>query len=144
MSVAHQLNNAMLGKEVPHLITQIPRAGFLSVASYKPDTKNQMHGSIKGTDNPMRSLVDINGSVRGVMPCCGIEASGVWGTRVLRREPIDSANSMVVPQGAFKGEDKGLAYLPEKPLNAEPQRPRDFCHAELFSRARIPGFRRTD
>jgi len=131
-AVSHQLNYAMLGKEVPILVQSLPRADGDNHSSFKPDTRNQAHGSIRGTDNPLRTIVDINGGIRGVMPCCGIQATGVSGTRVLRKEPIDPAGGKVVPQGAFKSENKGLAYLPQKPLNVEPQYQRQFCNPELF------------
>lgn len=132
-AVSHQLNYGMLGKEVPILIQSLPRADGEHHSSFKPDTRNQAHGSIRGTDNPLRTTESmINGGVRGVMPCCGVQATGVTGTRVLRKEAIDPAGGMVVPQGAFKSEKKGLAYLPEKPLNVAPQHQRQFCNPQLF------------
>ena len=131
-AVSHQLNYAMLGKEVPILLHSLPRADGEHHSSFKPDTRNQIHGSIKGTDNPLRTIVDINGSVRGVIPCCGIRPTGVSGNRVLRKEAPDPASGMVVPQGAFKSENKGLAYSAQKPLNVAPQRQRQFCNPELF------------
>jgi len=76
----------------------------------------------------------MNGGVRGVMPCCGIEATGVSGTRVLRKEPIASANGLVVPQGFAKSQIKGLAYDVAKPLNVAPQNPTNFCHPDLPAR----------
>ena len=107
-AVSHQLNYAMLGKEVPILIQSLPRADGEHHSSFKPDTRNQAHGSIRGTDDPLRTTLGmINGGVRGVMPCCGIQPTGVSGTRVLRKEAIDPAGGMVVPQGAFKSENKG-------------------------------------
>ncbi len=134
-AVSHQLNYAMLGKEVPILVQSLPRADGVFHSSFNPDTRNQAHGSIRGTDDPLKTTVGmINGGVRGVMPCCGIEATGVSGTRVLRKEAIDPAGGMVVPQGAFKSEKKGLAYLPQKPLNVAPQRKRDFCNPAIFSK----------
>jgi len=132
MSVAHQLKSATLGKQVPHLITALPRIDDRFSSSYNPDTRNQIYGSIKGTDNPLRTLDGmINGGVRGAMPCCGVEATGVWGTRVLRKEPIASANGMVVPQGFAKSQIKGLAFDVAKPLNVAPQNPVNFCHPDL-------------
>lgn len=133
-AISHQLNYAMLGKEVPILIQSLPRADGESDGCFNPDTRNQAHRSIKGTDNPLRTIIDINGGIRGVIPCCGIQPTGVSGTRVLRKEAIDPAGGMVVPQGAFKSENKGLAYLPQKPLNVAPQRMRDFCNPALFSK----------
>jgi hypothetical protein len=132
MSVAHQLNSAMLGEQVPHLITTLPRIDDRFSASFNPDTRNQIYGSLRGTDNPLRTTDGmINGGVRGVMPCCGVEATGVWGTRVLRKEPTASANGMVVPQGFAKSQRKGLAYDVAKPLNVAPQNPINFCHPDL-------------
>ena len=135
MSLSHQLNYGMLGKETPHLVTMLPRRSTEYTGINEPDTRNQMYGSIKGTDDPLKTLDGmINGGVRGVMPCCGVQPSMVNGTRVLKREPIPSSTGMVVPQGAFKSEMKGLASLVTKPLNAPPQRMRDFCYPDMFSK----------
>ena len=134
-AINHQLNYGMLGKQTPILIQSLPRADGEFTSSFNPDTRDQIYGSVRGTDNPLRTTESlINGSVRGVMPCCGIEATGVSGTRVLRKEAIDPAGGMVVPQGAFKSEPKGLAYLPQKPLNVMPQRERAFCNPAIFSK----------
>jgi hypothetical protein len=140
-AISHQLNYAMLGREVPILIQSLPRADGDSQGSFRPDTRNQAHGSIRGTDDPLRTIVDINGGIRGVMPCCGIQATGVSGTRVLRKEAVDPAGGIVVPQGAFKSENKGLAYIPQKPLNVAPQRMRDFCNPAIFSKTAPASFR---
>jgi len=138
--VSHQLNYGMIGKEVPILVQSLPRADGDHHSSFKPDTR-QSHGSIKGSDDPLKTTLGlINGGVRGVMPCCGIQATGVSGTRILRKEAIDPAGSMVVAQGAFKSENRGLAYLPQKPLNVDPQRPRQFCNPALFS-SKVAPFR---
>ena len=142
MSVSHQLNNGLLGKATPSIIGMLPRFQEPCKGCYDPDTRNQAHGAIKGTDDPMRTTMQMmNGSVRGVMPCCGIQPTGVWGTRVLRREPPPSAGSMVVPQGAFKSEPVGLATLPTKPMNVRVQRPRDFCDPSRFSKILPPSFK---
>jgi hypothetical protein len=133
-AVSHQLNYAMLGKESPILIQSLPRADGDSKGSFRPDTRNQAHGPIKGTDNPLRSIVDINGGIRGVMPCFKIQPTGVSGDRILRKEAIDPSGGMVVPQGAFKSEPRGLAYLPQKPLNIAPQKMRDFQNPGIFSK----------
>lgn len=140
-AINHQLNYGMLGKQTPILIQSLPRADGEFTSSFNPDTRNQIYGSVRGTDNPLRTTESmINGSVRGVMPCCGIEATGVSGTRVLRKEAIDPAGGMVVPQGAFKSELKGLAYLPQKPLNVMPQREKDFCNPSIFSKVPVAPF----
>ena len=132
-AISHQLNYGMLGKEVPILIQSLPRADGEQHSSFNPDTRNQAHLSVKGTDNPLKTIDGmINGGVRGVKPCCDIQPTGVSGTRVLRKEAIDPSGGMVVPQGAFKSENKGLAYLPQKPLNVAPQRERQFCNPSLF------------
>jgi len=140
-AINHQLNYGMLGKQTPILIQSLPRADGEFTGSFNPDTRNQIYGSVKGTDNPLRTTESmINGSVRGVMPCCGIEATGVSGNRVLRKEAIDPAGSMVVPQGAFKSEPKGLAFLPQKPLNVMPQRAKDFCNPSIYSKVPVAPF----
>jgi len=129
-SVSHQLNAGLLGKEAPLLRTEIPREDTRFTGINKPDTRNQQYGSIRGTDNPMRSLIDINGGVRGVMPCCGTEANAfaTMGTRVLRKAGLTDTDFMNVPQGFAKSQDRGLAYDVTKPLNVAPQLPVDFCN----------------
>ncbi|GAF99745.1 unnamed protein product, partial [marine sediment metagenome] len=94
-----------------------------------------------GTDRPLRTIENLtNGSVRGVMPCKGIEASGVFGTRLLRQEAGLASDSYVVPQGFAKSQQKGLAYLPQKPLNVQPQMQRQFFNVNQFARASAPPF----
>ena len=140
-AVSHQLNYAMLGKEAPILLQLLPRADGEHHSSIKPDTRNQMHKSIKGTDDPLKTTLGlINGGVRGVIPCCGIQPTGVMGNRILRKEATDPASAMIVPQGAFKSENKGLAYSAQKPLNVAPQRTREFCNPSLFS-SKVAPFR---
>ena len=84
-----------------------------------------------------------NGSVRGVKPCCGNQASGVFGSRVLRGEAGLASDSMVVPQGFAKGQQKGLAYLPQKPLNVAPFPQKQLCNPRLFAKESAPSFVRT-
>ena len=129
-SLSHQLKFATLGEEAPLLRTEIPREDTRFHGINMPDIRDQMHGSLRGTDSPMRSLVDINGGVRGVLPCCGTEANAfsVMGTRVLRKAALTDTDFMNVPQGFGKSQDKGLAFDPTKPLNVAPQLPIDFCN----------------
>lgn len=47
---------------------------------------------------------------RNVLPCKGITH------HVLRRPPVPSEGGMVPPTGIARHEKRGLAYLPEKPL----------------------------
>jgi len=128
-TVSHQLNAGNLGKESARLIQSLPRYDDRFYSVNKPDTRNQKHGSIKGTDDPLRTTLGlINGGVRGVLPCCGIQASAVMGTRVLRRPNLTDAGYMMVPQGFAKSQDSGLASDPTKPLNVLPQEPVAFCN----------------
>ena len=140
-AISHQLNYGMIGKEVPILVQSLPRADGEFHSSFNPDTRNQIHKSIKGTDDPLKTTLGmINGGVRGVMPCCGIQPTGVSGSRVLRKEAPDPAGGILVAQGAFKSQNKGLAYLSQKPLNVAPQRTRQFCNPELFN-SKVAPFR---
>ena len=140
-SVSHQLNYGMLGKETPKLINELPRRSGPYTGINEPDLRSMQYGAIKGTDDPLRTIDGlINGGVRGVMPCCGIKPTMVSGSRVLRHEPLPSSGSMVVPQGAFKSEMSGLASLATKPLNRQPQVPRDFCFPDLFVKTPQPPF----
>jgi len=130
-TVAHQLNAGLLGKETPLLRTVIPREDSRFTGINKPDTRNQQHGSLRGTDDPLRTTVGmINGGVRGVLPCCGVEANAfaTMGTRVLRKAARTDTDFMNIPQGFAKSQDRGLAYDLTKPLNVAPQLPVDFCN----------------
>ena len=130
-SLSHQLNFASLGDATPIMRNMIPTEGSRFTGINIPDTRNQQHGSIRGTDDPLRSTVGmINGGVRGVLPCCGVEQNdfSVMGSRVLRRAGKTDTDFMNVPQGFAKSQNKGLAFDVTKPLNAPPQLPVDFCN----------------
>lgn len=127
--ISHQLNAALLGKKSAEMITSLPRYDDRFYSVNKPDTRNQKHGSIKGTDDPIRTTLGlINGGVRGAMPCCGLPSNAVMGTRVLRKAERTDEDFMSVPQGFAKSQDRGLAFDPTKPLNVRPQMPLNFCH----------------
>jgi len=99
---------------------------------------------MRGTDDPLRTTEGMaNGSVRGVKPCKGNTASMVFGTRVLRGEAPLASDSYVVPQGFAKSQQKGLAYLPQKPLNVAPQMQRQFYNVNQFAKASAPPFIKT-
>lgn len=130
-SVSHQLNFGNLGKHVPLLRTEIPREDTRFTSVNRPDTRNQAHGAIRSTDDPGRTTMGlINGGVRGVLPCCGVEANSfaVMGSRVLRKAEKTDTDFMNVPQGFGKSQNRGLAYDVTKPLNVAPQLPVDFCN----------------
>jgi hypothetical protein len=129
-SVSHFYNNGLLGTQTPLLRTEIPREDSRFTGINRPDTRNQQHGSLKGTDNPMRTLIDMNGGVRGVLPCCGINENNIsgMGSRVLRKAGRTDTDFMNIPQGFAKSQDRGLAYDVTKPLNVAPELPIDFCH----------------
>lgn len=128
-SLSHQLNYGVLGNNTPKMINNLPRFDDRFTGINIPDTRNQVHGSLKGVDITESAVLGINnGGARGTLNCCGINSSAVMGTRVLRKENDNSADYMNVPQGAFKSENKGLAYDPTKPLNVLPQRPQNFCY----------------
>jgi hypothetical protein len=130
-SLSHQLNFASLGNAAPIMRNMIPTEGSRFIGINIPDTRNQNHGSLKGTDDPLRTQMGmINGGIRGVLPCCGVEqnAFSVMGSRVLRRSGKTDTDFMNVPQGFAKSQNKGLAFDVTKPLNAPPQLPVDFCN----------------
>ena len=142
-SLHAQLNYATLGKETPQLLQSMPRNGGEDKSFRNYDSRLQW-ASMRGTDNPLRTTEGMaNGSVRGVKPCCGIQASGVFGSRVLRGEAGLASDSMVVPQGFAKGQQKGLAYLEQKPLNVAPFPQKQLCNPRLFAKASAPTFVRT-
>lgn len=130
-SVSHLINAGLLGTNTPKLVTEIPRADSRFTGVNRPDTRNMQHGSLKGTDDPMRTTLGmINGGVRGVLPCCGVEANNIsgMGTRVLRKAGRTDTDFINVPQGFAKSQDRGLAYDVTKPLNVAPELPIDFCN----------------
>jgi hypothetical protein len=123
------------GKEDPNMIALIPRNDSEDHSFGNYDSRLQYAG-IKGTDNPMLAStmpVAPNGSVRGVLPCKGNTASGTFGTRILRTEPVPSSGGMVVPQGFAKSQQRGLASDKTKPLNVKPMMERKFFNVEIFN-----------
>ena len=141
-SLSHQLTNATLGREAPKLIQMLPRGLGGEDSTFKNyDSRLQWDGRLKGTGKPLRSIVNLtNGSVRGIKPCKGNPSNGVMGTRLLRQEPSLASDSMVVPQGFAKSQQKGLAYLPQKPLNVAPQMQKQIFNVTQFAKNSAPPF----
>ena len=61
---------------------------------------------------------------RQVLPC-----SDKLIHQVIRREPMSNAGGMVNPQGYARKQEKGLAYLPEFPINKKVMPQADFYFA---------------
>lgn len=142
-SLHAQLTYGTLGKATPQLIQSMPRNGGPEHSFSNYDSRLQW-ASMRGTDNPLRTTEGMaNGSVRGVKPCYGNTASGVFGSRVLRGEAPLASDSMVVPQGFAKSQQKGLAYIEQKPLNVAPFAPPQFYNPRLFASKSVPPFIRT-
>lgn len=141
-SLSHQLTNATLGREAPKLIQMLPRGLGGEDSTFKNyDSRLQYDGRLKGTGTPLRSILNLtNGSVRGVKPCKGNPSNGVMGTRLLRQEPSLASDSYVVPQGFAKSQQKGLAYLPQKPLNVAPQMQKQIFNVTQFAKNSAPPF----
>jgi len=140
-SVSHQLNYGMLGTQTPKLINELPRRSGHYTGINEPDLRSMQYGAIKGVENPMNTIDDLlQGGRRGVRPCCGNKPTMVSGSRVLRHEPLPSSGSMIVPQGFAKSQMHGLASLATKPLNRQPQVPRDFCFPDMFVTTKQPPF----
>ena len=142
-SLHAQLNYATLGKETPQLIQNMARNGGPEHSFSNYDSRLQW-ASLRGTDNPLRTTEGMaNGSVRGVKPCRGNEPSGVFGSRVLRGEASLASDAYVVPQGFAKSQQRGLAYLDQKPLNVDPFPQKQFYNPRLFAKNSVPPFIRT-
>ena len=141
-SLSHQLTNATLGREAPRLIQMMPRGLGGEDSTFKNyDSRLQWDGTLRGTGTPLRSLLSLtNGSVRGVRPCRGNPSNGVMGTRLLKQEASLASDSMVVPQGFAKSQQKGLAYLTQKPLNVAPQMQRQIFNVTQFAKNSAPPF----
>ena len=58
---------------------------------------------------------------RQVLPCTDTLIH-----KVIRREPLPSAGGLVNPQGYARHQEKGLAYLPEYPINKKVMKTADF------------------
>ena len=142
-SLHAQLNYATLGKATPQLLQSMPRNGGPEHSFSNYDSRLQW-ASMRGTDNPLRTTEGMaNGSVRGVKPCYGNQASGVFGSRVLRGEAGLASDAYVVPQGFAKSQQKGLAYWEQKPLNVAPFPQKQFYNPRLFAKNSAPTFVRT-
>ena len=122
MSVVPQVFNGMSGKKSVNLIQSLPEFGYDNTGMNKPVLKlNYTTTSYKENMNCMRqSVLRTNqGGARGVNPCKGAPSVGFAGgaSRVIRRPAMPYEGGLYPQQGFARHQQKGLAYLKEKPIN---------------------------
>ena len=122
MSVVPQLFNGLKGKEDANVKSDLPLFGYPNNGMSKPTLRLNYERT-----NNLENMNGLRGSVllinqcgtRGVMPCKGATAVGFAGgaSRILRRPAIPYQGGLYPHQGYARGQRKGLAFSPEKPIN---------------------------
>ena len=108
MAVVASIFDGMQGASEVHTHNLIPSTGF---RSQQAGNKNPMR-LFEAPTAPDHFPASIDYSTRrGVLPCKGIIH------HVLRRPALPSAGGMIPPSGVGRHQDKGLAYMEEKPTN---------------------------
>lgn len=121
-NVGHQLVNGLKGNRDVDMIRNLPLRGDTNNGLSKPALKlNWTRTTTLENPTPLRQsvLLSNQSGARGVMPCKGVSAVGGLGGshRVLRRPAIPYQGGLYPNTGYARGQKKGLAYNPEKPIN---------------------------
>ena len=145
MAVVPQLFNGLKGNRDADTIKELPLFGFTNNGLNKPAL--QLNWTKTNRLENMTSLRQAvlsgnDGGIRGVMPCKGATSVGFAGgsSRTLRRPAIPYQGGLYIHQGYARGQQKGLAYQVEKPIN-QPLLPlADSFNAALNSRLGQPNW----
>lgn len=122
MAVVPQIFNGLKGEREADLKRELPLFGFTNGGLNKPTLKlnwTRTNNLENMTSLRQSVLLSNQGGARGVMPCKGATAVGFAGgaTRTLRKPNIPYQGGLYPHQGYARGQKKGLAYNPEKPIN---------------------------
>ena len=143
MSIVPTIFNGMSGRKSINTISQIPEFGFEDGGITKPVIRlNYERTNNLANMNCMRqSVLKTNdGGSRGVNPCKGATSVGFAGgaSRVLRRPNVPYEGGLYPQQGFARHQQRGLAYLKEKPINLPLMPIADSFNAGLNSRLGQP------
>ena len=122
MSVVPQIRNGLKGKRAADTVGNLPLKGYTNNGLSAPVLRlNWTRTSTLENTTSLRQsvLLSNQGGARGVMPCKGVSSVGSDGGshRVLRRPAIPYQGGLYPNTGYARGQPKGLAYNPEKPIN---------------------------
>ena len=122
MSVVPQIFNGVKGTRDVDTIRNLPLRGDTNNGLSSPVLRlNWTRTNTLENPTSLRQsvLLSNQGGARGVMPCKGISSVGGSGGshRVLRRPAIPYQGGLYPNTGYARGQPKGLAYNPEKPIN---------------------------
>ena len=123
MSIVPAIFNGMQGKKSVNTIGSIPEFGFnLKESIDRPIIRLNYTrtNNLANMDCMRQSVLRTNdGGARGVKPCKGAPSVGFAGgaSRVLRRPNVPYEGGLYPQQGYARHQQKGLAYLKEKPIN---------------------------
>ena len=143
MSVVPQIRNGLKGNKAVNTIGNLPLRGDANNGLSAPVlrlnwTRTQRLENPTGLRQSV--LLSNQGGTRGVMPCKGVSSLGSVGgaQRVLRGPAIPYQGGLYPNTGYARGQPKGLAYNPEKPINLPLMPLADSFNAGLNSRIPQP------
>lgn len=143
MPIVPAVFNGMQGKRDAETLRNLPVAGFTNNGVQTPIIRLNYEKTSR-LESPSAMdigvLQNINGGGRGVMPCKGNANIGSLSgaVRVMRR-PAISAMGGIYPQTGFaRNQPKGLAFDPQKVLNAPLMPLADSFNAGLNNRIPQP------
>ena len=123
MAVVPQIFDGLKGNRDANTIGNMPYYGFTNNGLHDPVLKLNWKTTTRlESPGPMQQAV-LNGNLggqRGVMPCKGIAGSNLVGggpVHILRRPAIPYQGGLYPHQGYARGQRKGLAYDPQKPIS---------------------------
>ena len=122
MSVVPQIFNGVQGTKAIDTVRNLPVRGDTNNGLANPIFRlNWTRTNALENQTSLRQsvLLSNQGGTRGVMPCKGVSSVGSLGGshRVLRRPAIPYQGGLYPHTGYARGQKKGLAYDPEKPIN---------------------------
>jgi hypothetical protein len=118
-SLHTQVYTATRGRKDAQTLKTLPPEGWRREVQNRPDTQDLHHRDVKGPD-PLSSVIDCNGTVRGVLPIKGIPGTTPHQALPLRPQPVPYQGSLYPKSGIARHQAAGLAYSEEKPLNRMP------------------------
>lgn len=147
MAVVPQIFDGLNGNRDVNTLSMMPHFGYTNNGLHKPALKlNWTKTTPLESPGCMRgSVLRTNlGGERGVNPCKGVAGNNLVGGGshyVLRRPTIPYQGGLYPHQGYARGQRKGLAYDPQKPLN-QPLAPKaDSFNAGLNTKLPQPNYK---
>ena len=143
MPIVPAIFNGMNGKRDVDTLRNLPVFGFTNGGLNSPIIRLNYEKTTR-LENPtalrMSVLQTGNSGARGVMPCRGNANIGSLSgaVRVMRRPAISQFGGMYPQVGFARGQKKGLAYDPDKPIDNQLMPIADSFNAGLNSKLGQP------